>query len=193
MADIYNVVVQHMEIDGINRYQNACARSVFLGLVLLDRPDFIQNNIREFLFKDIVSRLLQIFINCQVDVAARARVYNICGFQLVTEVVHIDSLLPLGALQNRFQRLFKSRFADDVRGVIGRICFLQVFELICRNLTGISQYLGKIFAVHIPADRCIFNIDAFQTVCIFQKCRNRLAADIRGNCRRHVALESIEA
>ena len=164
---------------------------------LLHIPDLVQQDAGDALLQNIIYCLLQVGVQRQIDVPSRNGFHPALRIDLPLQIVHIDDLAPLLALQIRFHHAFDTGFSHRVVHLIPVLAgavvglLIQVFHFLCGNLSRIADDMRKIGAVDISADRILRNVYAGQRFLVLFYGGHSPLAHIRGDGGRYVFLIAV--
>ena len=192
MCNINDVVVEHLEIDIVNRKHDFGALGILSHLKGFCINNPVIDDVCKLSLQNILRGDLKIMINGEIHIIARDRSDIIAGLKLVAKIVDINGLRSLRSLQLCFQSGFDSGFSDNIAAGVGIVLLLKTGQFLRTDFSGITENLGKIFTVIVSAYRIIRNIHALQMVLVLQNGRHCFLGHILRNGGRDILLIAVQ-
>ena len=130
MRDINDVIVEHLEIDIVNRKHDFGALGILSHLKGFCINNPVIDDVCKLSLQDILRGDLKIMINGEIYIIARDRSDIIAGLKLVAKIVDINRLRSLGSLQLCFQSGFDSGFSDNIAAGVGIVLLLKTGQFL---------------------------------------------------------------
>jgi len=190
MSRVNDAVVNQRIVDIVDR--NPDIRRIGHGrsieFLLVDNDGF--QDAGDSLFQDLISRLLEILVNRQIHVVAGLRLDDgtLVDFQDSPQIVDVDRLLSVAALQRRFHDFFNAGFADDGSACIFGVLRLEGRQFIRRDFAGVADNGGKGFGIRVDAVGIFHDIDARQLILLLLQLGDRIIRNFRGDGDRDIFL-----
>ena len=192
MTDIDDTVFNQCIIHIIDRDPDITG--IYIGFVEFFSTDNITGkNSCDFLFQNLISSCLKIFINRQINVISGNRILSggFIDLQYFSQIIYTEFFLTVRSLQLHFHILLDTGFSDYCIGGILRIVFLQFFQFFSGSFSGITDNGSKIFTVLINTNRIFYNIDTLQMIFFFHNFSYGFFAYICSNSCRHIFLKAV--
>ena len=149
MSHVQHIVLKQCIIDIIDRNPDLVSRLDEVCIELFCIRQLRADNSGDILLQDLIGRFLQIHINRQDNIIARLRFYTGSHLQCPPHVVDIEGLRTLISLQSRLQHALQSGLPDDIGRIIAVILFFEFLQLLCRDLSGITNQRCQILCIRI--------------------------------------------